>query len=172
MSLRIARSILALPGLGVVVIPALLLIAFRGSPVAARPAGVAQVRFWLAALVGCAGLGLIVWTIGLFARHGKGTLAPWDPPTQLVVRGPYRHVRNPMIIGAQLLLVCEALALGSWPIAVWAALFFLGNALYFPLIEERRLEARFSEDYLVYKANVRRWVPSLPAWDPLEEEAN
>src|SRR6266478_1600623 len=30
-----------------------------------------------------------------FALRGKGTPAPFDPPTKLVVEGPYRVVRNP-----------------------------------------------------------------------------
>src|SRR5262245_44470319 len=45
----------------------------------------------------CLGLVLMVATIRLFVTVGKGTLAPWDPTQRLVVRGVYRHVRNPMI---------------------------------------------------------------------------
>src|SRR5262245_13251228 len=46
-------------------------------------------------------LGLLLFAASLrqFATEGRGTLAPWDPPRTLVVRGPYRYVRNPMISG-------------------------------------------------------------------------
>src|SRR5215471_8842030 len=53
------------------------------------------------------GLGLLIWTTGLFARH-HGSLASWNPPPQLVMVGLYRHCRNPMISGVYAMLVGEA----------------------------------------------------------------
>ncbi|MGH9331954.1 MAG: methyltransferase family protein, partial [Vicinamibacterales bacterium] len=46
------------------------------------------------------GLSLALWCVLAFGVVGKGTPAPFDPPRRLVVRGPYRFVRNPMYIGA------------------------------------------------------------------------
>lgn len=100
----------------------------------------------------------------LFWQHGNGTPAPWDPPQNLIIRGPYRHVRNPMISGVVFLLIAEALCFRSTPIGVWAAVFFLGNSIYFPMVEEKGLEKRFGDTYLRYKANVPRWIPRLRAW--------
>jgi len=94
---------------------------------------------------------LSVWTVKLFMKFGDGTPAPWDPPRKLVIRGPYRHVRNPMITGVLLMLLAEAMLLQSWPIALWMAVFFIGNAVYFPLVEEKGLEKRFAHDYRLYK---------------------
>jgi protein-S-isoprenylcysteine O-methyltransferase Ste14 len=98
---------------------------------------------WLGVVLGAAGFGLAMWTARLFLTVGEGTPAPWEPPKKLVVRGPYRHVRNPMISGALMVLCAEAIILQSWPIAFWTAFFFTVNALYFPLVEERGLEKRF-----------------------------
>src|SRR5438132_93883 len=67
------------------------------------------------ALLLLAGLTLVVATVRLFATEGKGTLAPWDPPRRMVVRGPYRYVRNPMISGVLTILLGEAALLGSLP---------------------------------------------------------
>ena len=67
-------------------------------------------------------------TISLFARVGQGTLAPWDPTQRLVVLGPYRHVRNPMISGVLAILLGEAALLGSPPLLVWFGAFFAVNA--------------------------------------------
>jgi protein-S-isoprenylcysteine O-methyltransferase Ste14 len=109
---------------------------------------------------------LMIQTVSLFFSKGKGTPAPWDPPKKLVVRGPYRNVRNPMITGVLVFLLAEAMFFRSWPIAVWMFLFFMGNSVYFPLIEEKGLEKRFGDAYVVYCQNVPRWIPRLKPWRP------
>ena len=58
----------------------------------------------------------MAWTIGLFVTVEKGTPAPWNPPQKFVVRGVYRHVRNPMIVGGFCILLGEAIFFGSWPL--------------------------------------------------------
>ena len=107
------------------------------------------------------GLVLVIWTIALFVVEGRGTLAPWDPTTALVVRGPYRHMRNPMITGVVCILAGEALVFGSWPLVVLLGLVALVNAIYMPLVEEPGLRCRFGSEYDTYRANVPRWVPRL-----------
>jgi|SRR5947209_2704077 len=111
------------------------------------------------------GLTLFAGTIALFATVGRGTLAPWDPPTRLVVRGIYRHVRNPMISGVLCVLCGETLLIGSIPLLGWFGTFFLINLIYIPLLEEPGLEERFGEPYRVYNQNVPRWIPRLKPWD-------
>jgi len=118
-----------------------------------------------AALIGV-GLLLVVQTVALLGRVGRGTLAPWDPTARLVVRGPYRRVRNPMISGVLAILLGEAAALGSPALLVWAGVFLFANALYLPLVEERGLLQRFGDDYVRYRAHVPRWVPRATAWEP------
>jgi protein-S-isoprenylcysteine O-methyltransferase Ste14 len=125
---------------------------------------------WLPSLPGCllAGLGVLLLykTIALFARVGEGTLAPWDPPQRLVIRGPYRYVRNPMISGVLFVLLGEAIFLGSVSLLIWYLVFFALNALIMPLIEEPMMEDRFGSDYVSYKRNVPRWIPRLKPWTP------
>jgi protein-S-isoprenylcysteine O-methyltransferase Ste14 len=111
------------------------------------------------------GLTLMAKTIALFATVGRGTLAPWAPPERLVVRGIYRHVRNPMISGVLCVLCGEALLIGSIPLLDWFGMFLLVNLIYIPLLEEPGLEERFGQPYLFYKQNVPRWIPRLKPWD-------
>jgi protein-S-isoprenylcysteine O-methyltransferase Ste14 len=111
------------------------------------------------------GLALVAWTVKLFVQVGRGTLAPWDPTSRLVVRGPYRHVRNPMISGVLAVLLGEAAVFGSVPLLLWFAAVFAVNAVYMPLVEEPGLRKRFGEDYEAYRANVPRWLPRLRPWD-------
>lgn len=161
----LVKTIIVLPGTVVVFVPAVILGAttdWKFSPEFAAPD---HIGFWMAVLAASVGLGLSVWTVTLFMKFGEGTPAPWDPPRKLVVRGPYRYVRNPMISGVVLMLFAEAVLFQSWPIAVWMMIFFIGNAIYFPLVEEKGLEKRFGDDYREYKAHVPRWIPRLRAWN-------
>ena len=110
------------------------------------------------------GLALFVWCVTLFLRHGQGTIMPWDPTQRLVVRGPYRHVRNPMISAVLFMVAGQALIWGSLLTGALALFFFLVNHVYFILSEEPGLEKRFGESYREYKAHVPRWLPRLKAW--------
>ena len=110
------------------------------------------------------GFFLWAWTVRLFATVGEGTLAPWDPTSNLVVRGPYRHVRNPMISGVLFVLLGEAAMFGSTALLIWAAAFFAVNALYMPVVEEPGLRRRFGDEYDAYRANVPAWLPRLRPW--------
>src|SRR5262245_54725894 len=74
------------------------------------------------------GLALFISSLRRFAGDGQGTLAPWDPPRHLVVSGPYRYVRNPMISGVAFVVFGQALALMSKPHFMWALTFFAINA--------------------------------------------
>lgn len=112
-----------------------------------------------------AGLWLLVKTVRLFAVVGKGTLAPWDPTKKLVVVGPYRYVRNPMITGVVTILLGESAFFGSVIIASWALFFLTMNHVYFTLSEEPGLVRRFGEDYKHYMQRVPRWIPRTTPWN-------
>lgn len=160
------RAILLLPGTVTIVIPATILY-IAGIPVRSFPS---PWNFVLPAIgLGLVFLGLVlmVATIRLFVTVGKGTLAPWNPTQRLVVRGIYRHVRNPMITGVCCILFGEAAAFGSPWLLGWFAAFCLVNLIYIPLREEPGLVKRFGDDYLLYKQNVPRWVPRMKPWEGL-----
>jgi len=161
---RITRwlfAIIVLPGTALVLVPWALLSISRTLGNTTTHADPGEIQFLIGVAFAVIGLYLALWTMSLFFRFGKGTPAPWDPPSQLVIRGPYRHVRNPMILGVLLMLVAESLLFGSWFVAGWTAVFFLANLIYFPLVEEPGLEKRFRDDYATYCGNVGRWIPRL-----------
>jgi protein-S-isoprenylcysteine O-methyltransferase Ste14 len=167
---RHIRSILLLPTTVTIVIPALILARTRPAPVGwGLPAPWQLVPLGAGILCLAAGVRLVAQTIALFASHGRGTLAPWDPPARLVVQGVYRHVRNPMISGVIAILAGESLALGSRPLAAWCGIFTAVNMLYIPLLEEPQLEARFGAAYRAYKRHVPRWIPRRRPWEGAEE---
>ena len=107
------------------------------------------------------GLALFFMTVFLFKLIGKGTLAPWSPKQKLVIAGPYRFCRNPMITGVLFILIGESLILHSTSILIWAGIFFVINTIYFILKEEPDLQKKFGEEYQEYKKHVPRWIPNL-----------
>ena len=122
------------------------------------------VQIVLGALFCAIGLVLLVATILRFARQGKGTLAPWDPPRHLVVEGPYAYTRNPMISGVVFVLLGETALLESIPILVWFAVVVVANTVYFKLSEEPGLVRRFGAEYVDYRKHVPMWIPRFSPW--------
>jgi protein-S-isoprenylcysteine O-methyltransferase Ste14 len=114
----------------------------------------------IAGIVVClAGGVLALWCVLTFAFVGKGTPAPFDPPRRLVVSGPYRHVRNPMYIGAAVALGGAAIVYHSTALLGYLALFLLITHLFVVWYEEPTLEGLFGDEYATYRSTVRRWLP-------------
>jgi protein-S-isoprenylcysteine O-methyltransferase Ste14 len=109
--------------------------------------------------VGVSGAVLAVWCILSFALIGRGTPAPFDPPRRLVVRGPYRYVRNPMYLGASLALAGAALFYQSSALLAYAVVFLLLMHVFVVWYEEPTLRQTFGQDYEAYCQQVRRWWP-------------
>ena len=110
------------------------------------------------------GLFLLISTNWYFIQQGKGTLAPWDPPKFFIPEGPYRFLRNPMIVGVLLVLLSEVIFFRSFALFFWWIFFLITNLVYMPLVEEKELAKRFGDEYLKYKANVPAWFPRIKPW--------
>ncbi|MFQ5670957.1 MAG: methyltransferase family protein [Acidobacteriota bacterium] len=123
------------------------------------------IRLGVFLLMLAAGQGFIIWTAAHQLRFSGGTPAFKAPPKKLLVDGPFRYCRNPMVFGyllyyyglaflfaspVDLLILCPALHL--------LALYVIVE------VEEVELEERFGADYLTYKAKVNRMIPLPPAW--------
>src|SRR5262245_46036224 len=109
-------------------------------------------------LIGAAGL---LWCIWDFFSMGQGTLAPIDPPRRLVVRGPYKYVRNPMYVSVVTILSGEAIFFGSTSILLEAGVFIILAHLFVVLYEEPLLKQKFGESYESYVQSVGRWIPRV-----------
>jgi protein-S-isoprenylcysteine O-methyltransferase Ste14 len=106
------------------------------------------------ALVGTWVLLVCVWD---FFQAGRGTLAPFDPPKHLVVRGLYRITRNPMYNGVLALLLAEAWFFRSSNLLQYTIGVFVVFHLMVVIYEEPALESGFGEGYRAYRAAVPRW---------------
>ena len=163
--LHLITSIAILPVNVLFTIPAIIIFLTKSN----APNFIAIQTNWILLPIGiltlAAGVTLMWQTISLFYKKGKGTLAPWKPTQNLVIEGPYRYVRNPMISGVLCILTAEGLILKSVFILYWALFFFTINYVYFILKEEPDLLKRFGEDYKIYKENVPRWIPRSTPWN-------
>ena len=125
-----------------------------------RPALLGPAQF-AGMVVTALGATLALSCILTFVFIGRGTPAPFDPPRRLVARGPYRHVRNPMYLGAGLALTGAALFYETSALWAYAGGFLLVTHLFVVLYEEPTLRQTFGEDYETYCRQVRRWWPRL-----------
>jgi protein-S-isoprenylcysteine O-methyltransferase Ste14 len=109
----------------------------------------------------CLGLGALLLAVCIFefARSGRGTLSPVDPPRQLVVRGLYRYVRNPMYLSVTTILLGEVLLTWSPALAWYGAIWFFGANLFVIGYEEPTLRRRFGGTYEEYARRVPHWIP-------------
>lgn len=108
-------------------------------------------------VLACVGAGVLLSSVWQFAAVGRGTLAPVDPPRQLVCTGLYRFTRNPMYNGVVLLLLAEAWLFTSLALLQYAAVVFVLFHLIVVIYEEPVLSVKFGESYKRYRLRVPRW---------------
>jgi protein-S-isoprenylcysteine O-methyltransferase Ste14 len=111
--------------------------------------------------IAAAGALTYLWCAWDFATAGRGTPAPIDPPRELVARGLYRRVRNPMYIGIALLLLGEAIFFRSRALLFYAGAVVLFLHLFVVFYEEPALARKFAEAYARYCDSVPRWIPKI-----------
>jgi protein-S-isoprenylcysteine O-methyltransferase Ste14 len=143
-------------GIVLIYVPAIL-ISWSGI---VRPATI-EVQQVVGMAIGAVGAGIALWSVFTFASIGRGTPAPFDPPRQLVIQGPYHFVRNPMYIGAGIALVSAALFYESLLLLGFAGLSFLVTHAFVVWYEEPTLRRTFGQEYEAYCRHVRRWWPRV-----------
>jgi protein-S-isoprenylcysteine O-methyltransferase Ste14 len=145
---RALAAFLALPGVVAFAVPLALALAERRAH-----------RLQLLGLVPvvCGAL-LLLWCVREFYVAGRGTLAPWDPPRQLVTTGPYRYSRNPMYTGVAILLGGWAILFWSRTLAIYASAVVIGFHLRIVLAEEPWAARKFGGAWEAYRSHVPRWL--------------
>jgi protein-S-isoprenylcysteine O-methyltransferase Ste14 len=101
---------------------------------------------------------LLLLCVRDFYVSGKGTLAPWAPPRNLVVVGLYRFSRNPMYVAVIVILCGWALTFPS--VALWIYALTLAVVFHLRVVfgEEPWLARKHGEAWLLYKERVPRWL--------------
>jgi protein-S-isoprenylcysteine O-methyltransferase Ste14 len=118
-----------------------------------------------------AGAGLVGYSMALMVRRGAGTPVPTDPPTRLVVSGPFRRSRNPIYIGYLAVVLGEALLFGQAALYLYVLVCLAFFELTILGYEEPRLRRRFGAAYEGYAREVPRWVRLGPPGRRAQESA-
>lgn len=108
-----------------------------------------------------AGLLLLILCIREFAHSGLGTLAPVDPPKELVIQGLYRYVRNPMYLSVLMILIGELMLIRSLGFTLYVAVWFALVNLFVLAYEEPALHRQFGDSYARYSETIGRWIPTF-----------
>jgi protein-S-isoprenylcysteine O-methyltransferase Ste14 len=147
--LRALIAFIALPGVVALAIPALL--GFRKYGVDGQLVSVGLLPLGV-------GLALLLWCVREFYVSGKGTLAPWSPPKQLVTTGLYRYSRNPMYVAVAMMLAGWAVLFWSAGLAAYGLGVLVGFQLRIVFGEEPFLARTHGEHWRQYAARVPRWL--------------
>jgi len=146
---RALLAFLALPGMVAIAIPATVAARRLGAGAPLHPVGLLPLAL---------GFVLLVWCACVFYVSGKGTLAPWTPPRNLVTTGLYRYSRNPMYVAVALMLTGWALTVESASLAVYGACVIVAFHLRVVYGEEPWLAHTHGAAWEQYRARVPRWL--------------
>ena len=111
-------------------------------------------------------IGPVIIFIGLFFNFPairqffktKNTLVTIKPANSLQTTGIYSVSRNPMYVSLLLFYLGLSFLFGNWWNLILLPLLFLLVQEYVIKREEQYLHRRFGQQYLEYKAKVRRWM--------------
>jgi len=113
------------------------------------------------AVLTAAGAAALLAAFAQFAIQGRGTPAPPAPTEQLVVRGLYRYVRNPMYLAVLAVITGQALLLSRPVLLGYAAAVAAASITFVYGYEQPTLTQRYGAQYQAYKRAVPGWWPRL-----------
>jgi protein-S-isoprenylcysteine O-methyltransferase Ste14 len=126
------------------------------------PAGFVLVRVVGLALI-AAGIVIVLEAFARFAIEGIGTPAPVLPTQNLVIKGSYRFVRNPMYVAVTSVIFGQAALLADATLVTYGAVVWLCMHVFVLTYEEPTLRRTFGTDYETYCTRVGRWIPHWSA---------
>lgn len=113
-------------------------------------------RTFAVVLAAC-GIALVIWAVLTFRAH-RTSVVPHQVPQSLITTGPFRLSRNPIYLADVLVLAAAVIWLGTWSGLLLIVAFIYVVQTRFILVEERRLQEHFKEEFTDYAKTTRRWI--------------
>ncbi len=113
------------------------------------------------------GIVFMVWSNIDMVKIGHGcptdgfNIALGERTKKLIVSGPYKYTRNPMLFGTFVFYVGLAFLLNSYSALIIPIAFILYMVWHVKKFEEPRLYADFKDEYVKYKNNTPLLFPKL-----------
>ena len=105
-------------------------------------------------------LGFTLITAVYLLKSGHAVTGREQQPNDVVSTGAFRYVRHPLYLASLLTylgLTISTMSAGSFILLVG----ILGFHNYIASYEEKRLEAKFGEEYGRYKEKTGKWIPKI-----------
>jgi len=126
---------------------------------------------WFRLIMVVAGLLSIVFAVWGYRALGKNWVHALEVELRekgedvLVTTGPYRYVRNPIYLGAFILIVAQVLVAANWFVLLPALPIIM--VIYMQISgEEATLTEKFGDEYREYMKRTPRLIPKLPQKHP------
>ena len=97
--------------------------------------------------------------VAFFAKDGKGTGFPYDPPVYLVTTGVYQYVSNPMQIGIVFLMAMWGMILSSALLSLTAPIALVLFIVFKNVCNGSCQIGKSDPNWQVYQRNTPKWIP-------------
>jgi protein-S-isoprenylcysteine O-methyltransferase Ste14 len=105
-------------------------------------------------------LALTLITAVYLFRSGHVVVSRDRKPEGLVITGAFRYVRHPLYLASMLAYLGVAVSTMSvFSLAMFVVIFLFHD--YIATYEELLLEAKFGEEYNIYRSKTGKWLPTL-----------
>ena len=103
----------------------------------------------------------IILAVSLYLLNGSHKVVAGEHrPEKVIADGVFGHLRHPLYMSAVLFyLALVVFTLSIISFALWLAIFIFYN--YIASYEEKLLEAKFGEEYILYRQKTGKWLPKL-----------
>ncbi len=117
------------------------------------------INFIIGGILVLIGATYALWSIISQLTRARGTPLPMMATQKLLIDGPFKQSRNPMGFGAITMYLGMAIVVGSLSSMIVVIFFLILLILWIKKVEEKELEIRFGQDYVVYKKTTPFMLP-------------
>ncbi|MFZ4761524.1 MAG: hypothetical protein ACOYK8_01745 [Alphaproteobacteria bacterium] len=110
--------------------------------------------------------GILFSALQQFAKEGKGTAFPYDPPKTLVTKGVYAYLSNPMQLGICLIMAWWGVVIECSLVSLSAVIAVFLFIVFKDICNGSCAIGETDPNWAVYQKEVPKWIPRKTPWKP------